>query len=721
MVATFRVDVVEEDLAPTEPVAGARDRDDPAARGCFEVGKEQARESEVAEVIHTELGFKAVGGEGLGVPHDAGVVHEHVELGFPTNGFGGPTHAGQVGQIQVDEFNVGFRVCADYSGYGFVAPVGIATPEKNPRSLVGKYLRRLEADTGVRSGYEDPLPALIGHIICGELGDHVVNPDFDRFWLLDYFAGKQGISTSEEEALEPKNVAVVLLDSLNRHMLGCYGGEEFATPNLDRFASQHATRFTRHYTGSLPCMPARHDILCGALDFLWKPWGSIEAWEKPITAVLHSAGVTSTLVTDHPHLFEAGGENYHTDFDGWDYVRGHEGDLWRTHKDPTWVGTPAMPARSGGWFFKKLLGFDMERGYDRSRTFFRTEEDYPGPRTMNAAARFLTEATPHHDRWFLFVDEFDPHEPFDTPAPWAGRYEDQPWDDEFVFWPPYIDGGISDGHITEAEGRHIRANYGSKLSMIDHWFGKVLEAFDERNLWDDTVLIVCTDHGHFLGDEREGRDIWGKPGVPQFEPLGHTPLLIHWPGNPGGDTIDALTTNVDLFATLADVFGVEVEHRTHGISMVPLLTGEADSIRDWVLGGYYGGWVQLTDGQHKLARGAVDDNFPASMWSNRWSTMPVHVPGLEMLPRPDERAWLDFMPGSTVPVIRQPFQPGDMLPMFMNDKCVDRHFLFDLDVDPDEQENRATEKVAGDLLDHLRSELQSVGAPDEQLERLGLT
>ena len=88
---------------------------------------------------------------------------------------------------------------------------------------------------------------------------------------------------------------VVLLDSLNRHMLGCYGGREFETPNLDRFAADRATRFTNHVTGSLPCMPARHDILCGALDFLWKPWGSIELWEEPITAPLRSAGVTTML------------------------------------------------------------------------------------------------------------------------------------------------------------------------------------------------------------------------------------------------------------------------------------------------------------------------------------------------------------------------------------------------------------------------------------------
>ena len=72
------------------------------------------------------------------------------------------------------------------------------------------------------------------------------------------------------------------------------------------------------------------------------------------------------------------------------------------------------------------------------------------------------------------------------------------------------------------------------------------------------MLIVCTDHGHYLGEEREGRDIWGKPGVPQYEPLGHTPLLVTWPGQPGGQVCDALTTNVDIFATVADIFDAEV-------------------------------------------------------------------------------------------------------------------------------------------------------------------
>ncbi len=196
----------------------------------------------------------------------------------------------------------------------------------------------------------------------------------------------------------PANVVVVLLDSLNRHHLGCYGGDEFATPNLDRFARERAVRFTRHVTGSLPCMPARHDILCGALDFLWKPWGSIELWEQPLTRALDRAGVTSMLVTDHPHLFETGGENYHTDFFGWDYLRGHEDDPWRTRPDPSWIGTPARPGHDRRLVVAAGLGDGARRatgrGYDRARTWFRTEEDYPGPKTMAAAARWLRDEAP---------------------------------------------------------------------------------------------------------------------------------------------------------------------------------------------------------------------------------------------------------------------------------------------------------------------------------------
>ena len=401
---------------------------------------------------------------------------------------------------------------------------------------------------------------------------------------------------------KPKKAVVILLDSLNRHMLGCYGGTEFKTPNIDRLAAK-SLRFQKHYTGSLPCMPARHDILVGALDFLWKPWGSIELWERPLSHYLRREGIVTRLITDHPHLFETGGENYHTDFFTWDYLRGHESDPWRTRADPSWVGTPALPAGL------KYKSGEYPGPYDLSRTHFKEELDFPGPKTMRATSEWLKSNATSHDRFLLFVDEFDPHEPFDTPAPWANLY-DPGWQDDMIIWPPYAVGAQEKGLITARQAKHIRANYGSKLSMIDHWLGEVLDVMDDQNLWKDTLFILCTDHGHYLGE----KDMFGKPKAMQYETLGHTPLLIPHPEAAPRD-LQALTTNVDIHATLADYFDIQVDHPTHGYSLLPLINGSKSSIRDWAIGGIFGNWVQIQDGHFKYARAPVDSNFPLSMWS----------------------------------------------------------------------------------------------------------
>ena len=510
-----------------------------------------------------------------------------------------------------------------------------------------------------------------------------------------------------QQGRQVNNVIVLLLDSLNRHEIGAYGGTAFDTPNLDRFA-RRALRFTNHHTGSLPCIPARHDLLVGAWDFLWRPWGSIELWEEPITASLRRKSVVTQLITDHPHLFETGGENYHTDFTAWEYERGHESDPWKSRPDPSWLGTPTFG-----------------RGhthYDNSRGYFRGEEDFPGPRTMQATARWLLEDAPVHrangERFFLFVDEFDPHEPFDTPENWSKRYDDT-WEGAHLTWPPYAVDALKTGVLTERDAVQVRAQYGGKLSMIDHWMGRVLDALDATGGWDDTAVIVTTDHGHYLGDlDAHGRDVWGKPGVPVYKPLGHIPLMVAWPGIAPG-TSDALTTSTDIHATIADVFDAEISHVAHGSSLVPLMNGGADRVRDWLLTGVWGREVQLVTDAWRYTRGPSGANAPHSMWSNRWSTMPIASRPDYKMPMPDGRAVLDFMPGSTIPVIRQPFREGDMLPFWAYSKQYET-LLFDRREDPAETVNRVDGAIGRDAEELLRTALQEVDAPSEQFERLSL-
>jgi arylsulfatase A-like enzyme len=243
----------------------------------------------------------------------------------------------------------------------------------------------------------------------------------------------------------------------------------------------------------------------------------------------------------------------------------------------------------------------------------------------------------------------------------------------------------------------------------------VLDAIERNKLSESTAIIVCTDHGHYLGE----KDIWGKPAVPIYDTLGRIPLLISWPGV-APRVIDALTTSVDLFATIAEVFGVEVRQRTHGRSLVPLIEGRTDRVRDWTLMGVWGREVHVTDGRWKYARAPVGKNAPLSMWSNRWSTMPTHVLSREQeLPLPDERAVLARMPGSKVPVIRQLWDESDALPFWAWAKFTGHH-LYDTESDPAENENRTGDAEEQRMADLLRHALHEIEAPDEQFTRLGL-
>src|SRR5579884_1451467 len=493
----------------------------------------------------------------------------------------------------------------------------------------------------------------------------------------------------------PRGMVVILLDSLNRHHLGAYGGTEFDTPSIDALA-RRSLRFTRHYAGSLPCIPARHDILCGAQDFLWRPWGSVEVWETSIVRLLREQRVITTLVTDHPHLFEAGGENYHVDFTAWDYQRGHESDAWKTRAASSAVGAPEF------W----------EAGpYALSRTYFADESDYPGPRTMRAAAEWIEREARHHERFLLFVDEFDPHEPWDLPPPYDTMYRraaDGP------IWPPYATRATESGAVAPDAADHLRGGYGGKLTMIDRWLGRLLQSIDAQSLWDDVAVVLLTDHGHYLGEH----DIWGKPKAPLYQPIVHIPMLAAWPGIAARD-VDALTTSVDLFPTIAEVFGVAPRHETHGRSLLPLILGEHDSVREHVLAGVWGREVHVITRAAKYVRAPANGNEPLSLWSNRWSTLEVPmVPRLRM-PPPDRRATLDRMPGSDVPVIRQPYRDGDLMPFWAGGEFTGNH-LFALDDDPCEEHDLAGTAVEPEMAELLRTALLDVGAPDDQLVRLGL-
>lgn len=106
--------------------------------------------------------------------------------------------------------------------------------------------------------------------------------------------------------------------------------------------------------------------------------------------------------------------------------------------------------------------------------------------------------------------------------------------------------------------------------------------------------------------------------------------------------------------------------------------------------------------------------------------MPVNGRPELRLPRPDHRAWLDQMPGSKVPVIRQPFQPGDLLPFWAYGGLVDENILYHRDEDPLQETNLAAAAgssptaLENGMSEILRDALRSLEAPEDLFQRLGL-
>lgn len=134
--------------------------------------------------------------------------------------------------------------------------------------------------------------------------------------------------------------------------------------------------------------------------------------------------------------------------------------------------------------------------YARNAEGFCREEDFFAPRVFTRAADAL-RALADTERWFLYVDSFDVHEPFHCPEPYASMFTDEDSrDPEFVLWPEY--GSASS--LNDRQLAFVRAQFAGKLALVDRWLGRVLDTLDELALSESTTVIVTSDHGHFLGD-----------------------------------------------------------------------------------------------------------------------------------------------------------------------------------------------------------------------------
>lgn len=158
-----------------------------------------------------------------------------------------------------------------------------------------------------------------------------------------------------------------------------------------------------------------------------------------------------------------------------------------------------------------------------NRTAYQKEKEYPQTLTFDRGIDFIRRNA-QYDNWFLQIETFDPHEPFDAPDNFTARWFD-PDSDDGIDWPPY-------GNIREAETdiAAMRRHYYALVQFCDKSLGRVLDAMDQYDMWKDTLLLINTDHGFLLGEH----DWWGKNIASDYQEIANIPLSL-WDPRRGGE------------------------------------------------------------------------------------------------------------------------------------------------------------------------------------------
>ena len=501
------------------------------------------------------------------------------------------------------------------------------------------------------------------------------------------------------------NVLFISIDSLNRHFLKAYGQPiELAVqmPNLDRFAKRAAT-FDTHYAGSLPCMPARREYFAGIQEFLWRPWGPMEPFDTSVALAARRSGTITQLITDHFHLFQHGSHGYFEDYHGFEFIRGHEYDAWKTapkDPDPVMLKQSLADDPQGLQFMNRVA-------YARNVAGIQREEDFFAPQVFTAIADWL-EANQTHDQWYLAVDSFDVHEPFHGPEKYIALYSDEnPHDPDLVTWPYY--GRINEGQskLSDRQVAFVRALFAAKITMVDHWFGRVLDKLDELNLWDKTMVIVTADHGHYLGDHG-----WmGKPNAPMYNTLTHTPLFVWHPESPMmGQRIGALTAAVDLYATKLEALGRSPVRDVHSRSLMPLLRGDTHASSRlghlWLLG-----LDRQRDRRSPYLSGSLPRRYAGRVLLYDDDQSPRLVSTACVCPKTPR-------PGASCPTRMRPSGANEAMAYTRHQQPL----LFDVQNDPGQERNLAGQgqAVEAEMRDLLVCALRKLEAPQNVLTLLGV-
>ena len=369
------------------------------------------------------------------------------------------------------------------------------------------------------------------------------------------------------------NVIMLINDTWRWDYLGCYGNKWIKTPNLDKLASESCL-FEYCYSEGLPTVPTRTTFFTGRYTFPFRGWQRLEPTDVVLAETLWDKGFNTAMITDVYHLHKPS-MAFERGFDFIKHIRGHEGDPYIVDQS---IEVDVEKFYKGNGRDKAVKAQLTQ--YLRNIHDWQGEEDTFVARTLMEGIKWLEEQK-LRDNLFLWLDCFDPHEPWDPPPPYNRMYTDPNYKGKDIIHP--IPGWV-EGYLTAEELNHIQMLYAGKVTLCDHWLGIFLEKLREMGLYDNSLIIFTTDHGAPFGEH--GYIKKAQPGL--YEYLVHIPLIIRHPEGIGaGKRFDAIIETTEIFPTILDFLNVHQPARIHGRSLIPLMSGEVDSIRDYAYMGYF--------------------------------------------------------------------------------------------------------------------------------------
>ena len=409
------------------------------------------------------------------------------------------------------------------------------------------------------------------------------------------------------------NVIVVIIDSLRPDHLGCYGNRAVRTPSLDLFARE-STIFDKACPETLPTLQVRRGLFTGMrlYPFNQQPFSSERAatpanagymgvpkismpgwvpipWDTyTLSEILqgvelagisqhhasHHARYRTALFSDTSPYFSSPWMNYHRGFAHFDWVRGQLMDAF---------GVPSMADRIDmsryvpQWFQNDWYALALPQ-YLANTSTWKGEEDHFGPQTFARAIRWLEDSHDAAEPFFLVVDSWDPHEPWDPPQKYVDLYDPGYKGLEMIlpFYGPTR-------MMSDAELHHMRALYAAKVTMVDAWFGKFMNKVRELGLLRNTLVIVTSDHGVQLGEH----GISGKCPAGMYPELVNCVLMIHHPDGTGaGKRSNVQVQHHDIAATILSLLKIKPPCQLDGRDLTPVIEGKCSKVRDYATCAY---------------------------------------------------------------------------------------------------------------------------------------